>query len=118
MTIIISKSNIVISLLGMEQMWLQLQMLPWLLQATHTWHSTMQELWVTWLFLQKTGIADITAGPKGIAKRAVKDTAKAAIGVDQAEVDRRARVAPDKEQGIKELIEVVEGGGEPTKKKG
>ena len=35
----------------------------------------------------------------------------------QAEVDKRARVAPDKEQGIKELIEVVEG-GEPTKKKG
>eukprot|EP00090_Calanus_glacialis_P015984 TRINITY_DN2508_c0_g1_i7.p1 TRINITY_DN2508_c0_g1~~TRINITY_DN2508_c0_g1_i7.p1 ORF type:complete len:580 (-),score=190.64 TRINITY_DN2508_c0_g1_i7:103-1671(-) len=56
-------------------------------------------------------------GPKGIAKRAVKDTAKAAIGVDQAEVDRRARVAPDKEQGIKDLIEVVET-GEPSKKKG
>jgi len=56
-------------------------------------------------------------GPKGIAKRAVKDTAKAAIGVDQAEVDKRARVAPDKEQGIKELMEVVEG-GEPSKKKG
>ena len=49
-----------------------------------------------------------TAGPKGIAKRAVKDTAKAAIGVDQAEVDRRARVAPDKEQGIKDIMEVVE----------
>jgi len=47
-------------------------------------------------------------GPKGIAKRAVKDTAKAAIGVDQAEVDRRARLAPDKEQGVKELLEVVE----------
>ena len=29
-------------------------------------------------------------GVKGIAKRAVKDTAKAAIGVDQAEVNRRA----------------------------
>jgi hypothetical protein len=64
-----------------------------------------------------TGISYNNAGPKGIAKRAVKDTAKAAIGVDQAEVDRRASVAPDKEQGIKELIEVVEG-GEPTKKKG
>jgi len=56
-------------------------------------------------------------GPKGIAKRAVKDTAKAAIGVDQAEVDKRARVAPDKEQGVKELLEVVEG-VEDAKKKG
>merc|ERR1719483_1546799 len=55
-------------------------------------------------------------GPKGIAKRAVKDTAKAAIGVDQAEVDRRAIVAPDREQGIKELMEVVEA-GEVSKKK-
>ena len=62
-------------------------------------------------------ITDTTAGPKGIAKRVVKDTAKAAIGVDQAEVDRIARVAPDKEQGIQELMEVVEA-GEPTKKKG
>merc|ERR1719318_260247 len=56
-------------------------------------------------------------GPKGIAKRAVKDTAKAAIGVDQAEVERRARIAPDKEQGIKDIIKVVET-GEPSKKKG
>ena len=56
-------------------------------------------------------------GPKGIAKRAVKDTAKAAIGVDQAEVDRRARVAPDKEQGIRDIMEVVEA-GEAAKKKG
>ena len=117
MTIIISKSNIVISLLGMEQMLLQLQMMPWLLQATHTWHSTMQELWVQPIFSCSRDYHN-TAGPKGIAKRAVKDTAKAAIGVDQAEVDKRARVAPDKEQGIKELIKAVEGGGEPTKKKG
>ena len=47
----------------------------------------------------------------------MKDTAKAAIGVDQAEVDKRARVAPDKEQGMKELLEVVEG-VEDAKKKG
>ena len=32
----------------------------------------------------------VCVGVKGIAKRAVKDTAKAAIGVDQAEVNRRA----------------------------
>jgi len=56
-------------------------------------------------------------GPKGIAKRAVKDTAKATIGVDQVEVDRLARLAPDKDQGIKEIMEVVEA-GEPSKKKG
>ena len=54
-----------------------------------------------------------TAGPKGIAKRAVKDTAKAAIGVDQAEVDRRAITAPDKEHGIRDLLEA----GEVSKKK-
>ena len=47
----------------------------------------------------------------------MKDTAKAAIGVDQAEVDRRARLAPDKEQGVKELLEVVES-SEDAKKKG
>ena len=76
----------------------------------------MQELWVQPTFSCSRDYHD-TAGPKGIAKRAVKDTAKAAIGVDQAEVDRRARVAPDKEQGIKDLIEVVET-GEPSKKKG
>ena len=57
-----------------------------------------------------------TAGPKGIAKRAVKDTAKAAIGVDQAEVDRRAMVAPDREQGMGDLLEVVDV-GEVSKKK-
>ena len=57
------------------------------------------------------------AGPKGIAKRAVKDTAKAAIGVDQAEIDKRARAAPDQEQGINQIMEVV-AEGEPSKKKG
>jgi len=56
-------------------------------------------------------------GPKGIAKRAVKDTAKAAIGVDQAEIDKRARAAPDQEQGINQIMEVV-AEGEPSKKKG
>ena len=68
-------------------------------------------------YCSTAGITNATAGPKGIAKRVVKDTAKAAIGVDQAEVDRRAMVAPDKEQGIKEIMEVVEA-GEPSKKKG
>jgi len=47
-------------------------------------------------------------GPKGIAKRAAKDTGKAMIGVDQEAVDQRARVAPDKVEGVKELLEVVE----------
>lgn len=44
-------------------------------------------------------------GPKSIAKRAVKDTAKLAIGVDQTEVDRRARVAPDSSEGLEDIIE-------------
>ena len=30
-----------------------------------------------------------TAGPKGIAKRAVKDTAKVAIGVDPAAAEKK-----------------------------
>ena len=92
-------------------------MLIWPLRATPTWHSTMQVLWVWTVLFLFTEIIQDTAGPKGVAKRAVKDTAKAAIGVDQVEVDKRARVAPDKEQGIRELMEVVEG-GEAAKKKG
>jgi len=36
-------------------------------------------------------------GPKGIAKRAAKDTGKAFIGLDQEAVAERARVAPDRE---------------------
>ena len=43
-------------------------------------------------------------GPKGVAKRAVKETAKAAIGVDQEEVDRRARLAPDDTRTVSQIL--------------
>lgn len=48
-------------------------------------------------------------GPKGIAKRAAKDTGKAFIGVDQEQINERARVVPDKD--IKDIMD-GSGGGE------
>jgi len=44
-------------------------------------------------------------GVKGIAKRAVKDTAKAAIGVDQTEVNRRADRSQDIESNVSDVVE-------------
>ena len=76
----------------------------------------MQGLWVGAVSAVWGVYNAVTAGPKGIAKRAVKDTAKAAIGVDQAEVDRRAIAAPDREQGIGDLLEMVEAGDSSKKK--
>jgi len=43
-------------------------------------------------------------GVKGIAKRAVKDTAKAAIGVDQAEVNRRADRSQDAPTNVNDVV--------------
>ena len=43
-------------------------------------------------------------GVKGIAKRAVKDTAKAAIGVDQAEVNRIADRSQDKDTNVNDIV--------------
>lgn len=43
-------------------------------------------------------------GAKGIAKRAVKDTAKAAIGVDQAEVNRIADRSQDQNTNMKDVM--------------
>merc|ERR1719481_830269 len=48
-------------------------------------------------------------GPKGIAKRAAKDTGKAFIGVDQEEVNARARVVPDQNLGIEDVVDSVKG---------
>ena len=47
-------------------------------------------------------------GAKGIAKRAVKDTAKAAIGVDQAEVNRRADRSQDKGTSVNDVIQSID----------
>ena len=44
------------------------------------------------------------SGVKGIAKRAVKDTAKAAIGVDQAEVNRIADKSQDKDTNVSDVV--------------
>ena len=46
----------------------------------------------------------IFLGAKGIAKRAVKDTAKAAIGVDQAEVNRIADRSQDQNTNMKDVM--------------
>jgi len=43
-------------------------------------------------------------GPKGIAKRAAKDTGKAFIGVDQQHVNARARLVPDQDLNIKDVL--------------
>ena len=40
-------------------------------------------------------------GPKGIAKRAAKDTGKAFIGVDVEAVAARASVVPDQQQLVR-----------------
>ena len=42
-----------------------------------------------------------TLGPKGIAKRAAKDTGKAFIGVDVEAVAARASVVPDQQQLVR-----------------
>jgi len=56
-------------------------------------------------------------GAKGIAKRAVKDTAKAAIGVDQGEVNRRADKSQDKEVEVGQVLRSL-ASGETSEKKG
>lgn len=43
-------------------------------------------------------------GPKGIAKRAAKDTGKAFIGVDQEHVNARARLVPDQDLNIENVL--------------
>ena len=41
---------------------------------------------------------------KGIAKRAAKDTAKAAIGVDQSAVNQRADRSQDRNHSVNDVI--------------
>ena len=41
---------------------------------------------------------------KGIAKRAAKDTAKAAIGVDQSAVNQQADRSQDREHSVNSVI--------------
>ena len=41
---------------------------------------------------------------KGIAKRAAKDTAKAAIGVDQSAVNERADRSQDRNHSVNDVI--------------
>ena len=59
----------------------------------------------------------IISGAKGIAKRAVKDTAKAAIGVDQGEVNRRADRSQDQEAGVGQVFRSLEGVQSQTSEK-
>ena len=47
------------------------------------------------------------AGVKGIAKRAAKDTAKAAIGVDQSAVNQRAERSQDREHSVNNVISAL-----------
>ena len=59
------------------------------------------------------------AGVKGIAKRAAKDTAKAAIGVDQSAVNQRADRSQDREHSVRDVISNLStGAGERQKKEG
>ena len=44
---------------------------------------------------------------KGIAKRAAKDTAKAAIGVDQSAVNQRADRSQDREHSVNNVISAL-----------
>merc|ERR1719500_548630 len=56
-------------------------------------------------------------GAKGIAKRAVKDTAKAAIGVDQGEVNKRADKSQDQAGDVGQVLKSL-GSSETNEKKG
>ena len=51
-----------------------------------------------------TLILMIFAGVKGIAKRAAKDTAKAAIGVDQSAVNQEADRSQDRDHSVNSVI--------------
>jgi len=51
-------------------------------------------------------------GPKGIAKRAAKDTGKAFIGADQDQINARARVVPDQDLGIQDVLPGDKAGAE------
>jgi spartin len=55
-------------------------------------------LGAAWTLLVALRVTLSAAGPKGIAKRAAKDTGKAFIGVDMEQVAARARVVPDQDQ--------------------
>ena len=60
---------------------------------------------------------------KGIAKRAAKDTAKAAIGVDQSVVNQRADRSQDRNHSVNDVISSLansrdEHTGESRKKDG
>lgn len=46
-------------------------------------------------------------GAKGIAKRAVKDTAKAAIGVDQSEVNKKADRSQDQTANVTDVVKTI-----------
>ena len=46
----------------------------------------------------------VFAGVKGIAKRAAKDTAKAAIGVDQSAVNHQADRSQDRDHSVNGVI--------------
>ena len=69
------------------------------------------------LRLLKLNENEIISGAKGIAKRAVKDTAKAAIGVDQGEVNRRADRSQDKEVEVGQVLRSL-ASGQTSEKKG
>jgi len=57
-------------------------------------------------------------GPKGIAKRAAKDTGKAFIGVDVEAVAARASVVPDQQQlAVRDVLDSA-GVGSSSKHKG
>lgn len=64
--------------------------------------------------INKTGFL----GAKGIAKRAVKDTAKAAIGVDQGEVNRRADRSQDQRAEVSDVVRSLVSKGTTEKKEG
>jgi len=46
-------------------------------------------------------------GPKGIAKRAAKDTGKAFVGFDPAAANEQASRAPDQDIGMKDVLETI-----------
>jgi len=58
-------------------------------------------------------------GPKGIAKRAAKDTGKAFIGVDTEAVAARANTVPDQQNlAVRDLLDSASSDSSGSKHKG
>ena len=89
----------------MEQTWLQSLTLPYPLQVSFHFTSNIWGVASTCSYAGNSYLTFYNAaalGPKGIAKRAAKDTGKAFIGVDTEAVAARANTVPDQQHLVRQ----------------